>query len=96
MNNRLNHFAAEKFEQLEATNEYMDTFYYNTKLKGGHDTTYLVQNSRFWCDYAHYLITKATTFVSSNFTDCVSSIEQFLCLVVLGLNETTQASVHKF
>lgn len=42
MNKRINHFATEKFEQLEATNEYMETFYFNTKLKGGQDTTYLV------------------------------------------------------
>lgn len=42
MNNRISNFAAEKFEQLEATNEYMETFYFNTKLKGGQDTTYLV------------------------------------------------------
>ena len=69
----------EKFEQLEATKEYMETFYYNTKLKGGKETQHLVKENRFWCDYADFLLSSQTTFISQNFTKCISPIEKFLC-----------------
>lgn len=92
---RQENFAKEKFEQLEATSEYMETFYYNTKLKGGKETRQLVQENLFWCDYAEFLLTpERHTFISSNFTKCFTSIEKFLAQVVLSLQPVTQASVH--
>jgi hypothetical protein len=57
-------FKSEKFEQLEATKEYMETFYYDTKVKGGKETQYLVPQNRFWCDYAEHLLSKRQTFIS--------------------------------
>lgn len=72
---RQNNFNQEKFEQLEATSEYMETFYYNTKLTGGQETTNLIQDNQFWCDFADHLISgKKEGFVSHNFTLCTSPI----------------------
>ena len=86
----------EKFEQLEATKEYMETFYYDTKLKGGKETQHLVKENRFWCDYADFLLSSKTTFISQNFTECISPIEKFLCQTVLDMKPVTQASVHQY
>jgi len=58
----------------------METFYYDTKFKGGKETQYLVTENRFWCDYAEFLLSGKQTFISQNFTECCkTSIEQFLC-----------------
>jgi len=57
----------------------METFYYDTKLKGGKETQHLVKDNRFWCDYADFLLSSQTTFITHNFTECISPIEKFLC-----------------
>lgn len=50
--------ATEKFEQLEATCEYAETYYYNCKQKPIRETTGLVSENSFWCDYADFLVNK--------------------------------------
>lgn len=74
----------------------MDTFYYQTKLKGGHDTKMLIVENCFWTDFAQSLIYDEKCFISSNFTQCTSLIEQFLCQVVLDLPDITDASIHQY
>jgi len=44
--------TTQKYEQLEATSEYMETHYYNTKLSGGLSTVNLIQDNAFWADFA--------------------------------------------
>ena len=53
---RNKNFSAEKFEQLENTAEYMETFYYDTQLKTGVEISYLIPLNSFWCDYAKFLL----------------------------------------
>lgn len=42
----------EKFEQLEATSEYMETYYFDTN----HSSEDLIADNIFWSDYADHLI----------------------------------------
>ena len=62
VNNMLSQYNAnistQKYEQLEATSEYMETHYYNTKLSGGFSTTNLIQDNTFWADYAEFLLNR--------------------------------------
>ena len=63
----------------------METFYYDTCAKGGSETTNLVQDNHFWCDYAEYLLSDKSGFISQNFTLCTTPIQKFLCQVVMDL-----------
>jgi hypothetical protein len=54
----------------------------------------LILENSFWTDYAQSLIYDEKFFISHNFTQCTSFIEQFLCQVVLDLPDITDASVH--
>jgi hypothetical protein len=72
----------------------METFYYNTLLKGGRETMYLVPDNKFWLDYAEHIISKKTQFISENFTECITPVQMFLCQTVLDLPWTTSASLH--
>ncbi len=56
----------EKFEQLEATSEYMETYYFDTNSSPEH----LIAENTFWSDYAEHLISQSSQFVSANFTRC--------------------------
>ena len=56
--------ATEKFEQLEATCEYAETYYFDCKLKPVKDTTNLITENSFWCDYAEFVVSGAANFVT--------------------------------
>jgi hypothetical protein len=56
----------EKFEQLEATSEYMETYYFDTNTSPEH----LITENTFWSDYADHLISQSSQFVSASFTRC--------------------------
>ena len=58
--------SKEKFEQLEATSEYMETYYFDTNTSPEH----LIAENTFWSDYADHLICQSSQFVSANFTCC--------------------------
>jgi len=58
--------SKEKFEQLEATSEYMETYYFDTNTSPEH----LIAENTFWSDYADHLISQSSQFVSANFTCC--------------------------
>lgn len=73
----------------------METYYFDHASKTKDE---LCGNS-FWCDYMDFMIRneKDKKFVSQNFTDCYSDFSQrFLCMVVLDLPQSTQASLHQY
>ena len=75
LNQRANNFNNEKFEQLEKTAEYMETNYYNPKKNTQKQDLFdpnRITTNKFWCDYADYLISQGTSFISPNFTDCAT------------------------
>ena len=88
--------ATEKFEQLEATCEYAETYYFDCKLKPVKDTTNLITENSFWCDYAEFVVSGAANFVTPQFSECVDYRQSFLSHVLLDLNPETQASVHQY
>ena len=46
-------FNKEQFEQMESTGEYMETHYYNTKIKGSLEAfKHLPLYNLFWSEYA--------------------------------------------
>lgn len=52
----------------------METFYYNTLLKGGKESMYLVPDNKFWLDFAEHIISRKTQFISENFTECITPV----------------------
>ena len=88
--------ATEKFEQLEATCEYAETYYFNSKAKPVRDTTQLITENSFWCDYADFLVSQESNFVTPQFSECVDYRQSFLSQVLLDLNPETQASAHQY
>jgi len=63
---RNNNMNREKFEQLEATSEYMETYYFDTNTSSKE----LITDNAFWSDYAEFLNSQQTQFISANFTYC--------------------------
>ena len=65
--------ATEKFEQLEATCEYAETYYYSSKQLPVRETTGLITENTFWCDYADFLVKneQLKSFVTPKFSECV-------------------------
>jgi len=91
--------STQKYEQLEATSEYMETHYYNTKLSGGFSTVGLIQDNAFWADYAEFLLNRQSEnepFLSAKFTECSSPIQSFFAFCVLGMDFETANSAHSF
>jgi hypothetical protein len=70
--------ATERFEQLEATCEYAETYYFDSKLKPVRDTTNLISENSFWCDYADFVVKRATNFVTHQFSECIDYRQSFL------------------
>jgi len=58
-----------QFEEIEQTNEYMETHYY--KKTNYSDSSDLVNVNSFWVDYAEYLVSgkqkQGSPFLSANF-----------------------------
>jgi hypothetical protein len=81
--------ATEKFEQLETTCEYAETYYFDSKLKPIKDTTNLIIENSFWCDYADFVVSGAQNFVTPQFSECVDFRQSFLSRVLLDLNPET-------
>lgn len=86
--------STEKFEQLEATCEYMETFYYDSKAKSGTETLSLISENAFWCDYADFIVSKQSSFITPLFSECIDFRQSFFSQCLLDLNTETQASAH--
>ena len=70
--------TTEKFEQLEATCEYAETYYFDSKLKPVRDTATLITENAFWCDFADYVVSQSAHFVTPLFSECVDHRQSFL------------------
>lgn len=88
--------STEKFEQLEATCEYMETFYYDSKAKSGTETLSLISENAFWCDYADFIVSKQSNFITPLFSECIDFRQSFFSQCLLDLNTETQASAHQY
>lgn len=82
---RMNVANRQNFEELEATNEYVETHYFAI-TDPAHNAS-LVPLNKFWCDWARHLASRDQgPFLSAAFTDCHrSDRESLLALAVLDL-----------